>query len=736
MFELGNLSGEASSSLLTNSTSGIHEDHSMTGSIDGSFLETSAESGVPCKSEEEGGSQLQEELAGGSSGGGSSVSGFYTVEYPVTQVNGCRQYGPPRSWRGPSPGYGCEVYAKRIPANFTEVNLVPIFERCGRLYEIRLMMDYNNQNRRYCFVRYTNEEDARLAIELLNHHFVRGNQTIEVQKSFEKCRLFVANLPKELDRKTIEVSFRSLFPEMTRLVMHNRIADGTTNRGFAFMDFPDHGSALRAKKQTTPGCLRMWDRDIKIVWANPQRALDHSNADEVKTLFVRNVDLQVSTKELYMLFSRVVDRQDIVKISRVREFAFVEFTRRFHAAFAMHAVQGFQLNGYTLDIEWAMPPLRNSFHNMKNYDFNVLLRMKCLANDWALPILLFGRIFSMSCVQYVAVIIRDSKRQQQQGHVYLVEICTTGLSDIQSRVCEAICAFVLEIGTLPALNLVLKICQDEMKIVGSIPSIAHPVLHLARGVDRRLELFWNEIVDLCEGAHQLLKFSFDDLYAVYRRELDKGIRYCYLEDIPMEDRIIGCQDPNYRGRGPLNPDLDGREIILVLCDRQTRTNYNFSSKNNYIAEKISSLEAVGTSTLTYKVQAMLPGRFVQAGCERLPRNAAVPYGHNQYYNTRLPAGSGDSANTSGTYMLHPETGLPYQSSDSSTVANTLQNINFSMPPPPLPALIPPPQIYGPPAPMPLVPGYYSPDMNLLTQAMSQMCFDPVIGALLAQNMFL
>lgn len=59
-----------------------------------------------------------------------------------------------------------------------------------------------------------------------------------------------------------------------------------------------------------------------------------------------------------MLFSRVVDRQDIVKISRVREFAFVEFTRRFHAAFAMHAVQGFQLNGYTLDIEWAMPPLR------------------------------------------------------------------------------------------------------------------------------------------------------------------------------------------------------------------------------------------------------------------------------------------------------------------------------------------------------------------------------------------
>lgn len=226
------------------------------------------------------------------------------------------------------------------------------------MYEMRLMMDYNNQNRRYCFVRYATEEDARVAIEVLNHHFVRDSQTLEAQKSFEKCRLFVGNLPKDLDRKTIDIAFRSLFPEMTRFVMHNRIADGDKNRGFAFMDFPDHGAALRAKKQTTPGCMRLWERDIKIVWANPQRSLDHSGVDEVRTLFVRNIDQAVNTKDLYNLFVRYVPRQDIIKISRVREFAFVELAERQQAELVMHAVQGYVLNKFSLDIEWALPPLR------------------------------------------------------------------------------------------------------------------------------------------------------------------------------------------------------------------------------------------------------------------------------------------------------------------------------------------------------------------------------------------
>ena len=62
----------------------------------------------------------------------SALPKIYCSEYPVTQINGCRQYGPPRSWTGSIPGFGCEIYVKRIPPEFTEADLVPVFERFGK----------------------------------------------------------------------------------------------------------------------------------------------------------------------------------------------------------------------------------------------------------------------------------------------------------------------------------------------------------------------------------------------------------------------------------------------------------------------------------------------------------------------------------------------------------------------------------------------------------------------------
>ncbi len=49
---------------------------------------------------------------------------------------------------------------------------VPIFERIGRIYELRLMMDFSQSNRGYIFVRYTTIEDAKRAVRELNNYQV------------------------------------------------------------------------------------------------------------------------------------------------------------------------------------------------------------------------------------------------------------------------------------------------------------------------------------------------------------------------------------------------------------------------------------------------------------------------------------------------------------------------------------------------------------------------------------
>lgn len=65
----------------------------------------------------------------------------------IVQVNGQRHYGPPSKWTGPPPPRGSEVFVGKIPRDCFEDELVPIFERAGYIYEMRLMMEYTGQNR-------------------------------------------------------------------------------------------------------------------------------------------------------------------------------------------------------------------------------------------------------------------------------------------------------------------------------------------------------------------------------------------------------------------------------------------------------------------------------------------------------------------------------------------------------------------------------------------------------------
>lgn len=59
-------------------------------------------------------------------------------------------------WEGPPPPRGCEVFVGKIPRDMYEDELVPLFERAGRIYEFRLMMEFSGENRGYAFVMYTN----------------------------------------------------------------------------------------------------------------------------------------------------------------------------------------------------------------------------------------------------------------------------------------------------------------------------------------------------------------------------------------------------------------------------------------------------------------------------------------------------------------------------------------------------------------------------------------------------
>jgi len=124
----------------------------------------------------------------------------------VMQENGQRKYGPPPEWSGPPPPRGCEIFVGKIPRDCYEDELVPVFERCGKIYEFRLMMDFSGANRGYCFVTYTCREDARQAVLEMNNYEIRRGRFLGVCMSVDNCRLFIGGIPKNKQQVRLSIS--------------------------------------------------------------------------------------------------------------------------------------------------------------------------------------------------------------------------------------------------------------------------------------------------------------------------------------------------------------------------------------------------------------------------------------------------------------------------------------------------------------------------------------------------
>ncbi len=121
--------------------------------------------------------------------------------YSIIQQNGQRRYGPPPDWDGPPPPRGCEVFVGKIPRDCFEDELVPVFERAGDVYEMRLMMEYSGQNRGYAFVVYRSPCEAKEAAKILNNYEIRKGRTLGICMSVDNCRLFVGGIPKKVLRR-------------------------------------------------------------------------------------------------------------------------------------------------------------------------------------------------------------------------------------------------------------------------------------------------------------------------------------------------------------------------------------------------------------------------------------------------------------------------------------------------------------------------------------------------------
>ncbi len=201
--------------------------------------------------------------------------------YPMIQENGQRKYGPPPNWQGPPPARGSEIFVGKIPRDCYEDELVPIFERIGRIYEVRLMMDFSGTNRGYCFVMFTNKSDAARAVRDLNNYELRKGRFIGVCLSVDNCRLFVGGIPKTKAKEEILQEMRKVTEGVVNVIVYPSASDKTKNRGFAFVEYESHRAAAMARRKLIPGRIQLWGHPIAVDWAEPEQDVDEEIMSKV-----------------------------------------------------------------------------------------------------------------------------------------------------------------------------------------------------------------------------------------------------------------------------------------------------------------------------------------------------------------------------------------------------------------------------------------------------------------------
>jgi Q family heterogeneous nuclear ribonucleoprotein R len=205
--------------------------------------------------------------------------------YEILQTNGQRKYGPPPHWKGPPPPKGSEVFVGKIPRDLYEDELVPVFEKFGTIYEMRLMMDFSGTTRGFGFVQFSCPQEAERAVKELNNYEVRPNKYIGVVKSVDNCRLFVGGLPKHKTKQEIENELHKYVEGITDVILYSSVADKSKSRGFAFVEFQNHRMAAMARRKMITGRVFLWDHEIQTDWAIPENDVDEETMSKVSECF-------------------------------------------------------------------------------------------------------------------------------------------------------------------------------------------------------------------------------------------------------------------------------------------------------------------------------------------------------------------------------------------------------------------------------------------------------------------
>lgn len=285
------------------------------------------------------------------------------TKYNLDVTTGQRKYGgpPPKTITEiEQPGGGAEVFIGKIPRDMFEDELVPLFEKCGAIWDFRLMMDpMTGQNRGYAFLSFVEIDAARNCVEMYDRFEIRQKRELHVTISQPNNRLFVGSIPKTKTKEEILEEFSKHTTSLTDVILYYQVEEknkGTglqKNRGFCFLEYETHQAASQARRRLLSGRVKAWNNLIVTVdWADPINSPGEDIMEKVKVLYVKNLAATVTEEVISQTFSVY---GEIEKVKKLKDYAFVHFKSRDEARCAMTELHGLSIEGQSIEICLAKP---------------------------------------------------------------------------------------------------------------------------------------------------------------------------------------------------------------------------------------------------------------------------------------------------------------------------------------------------------------------------------------------
>jgi Q family heterogeneous nuclear ribonucleoprotein R len=281
-----------------------------------------------------------------------SKTGYQLVVSPRQRMYG----NPPPNWSGPEPGKGCQLFVGKIPKQFFEDALVPLFDVMGPLYSMRIMMEGPPSvlSRGFAFVTYTCAEDAARASKSLDGFEIMKGRFLKVALSEPNCRLFIGNVAKNKSIEEIKEHILITIDDIESVIAFQDPNNEKKNRGFCFIDFKSHTSASHHRKRLLAGVDRIFGRVAYVDWADPLIQPDEDVLKESTSVFVTKLPSSMSEDILFEVFSKY---GNLVSSDFYGTSAKIHYDSSEAAAKAVEDMNGKIIQGFLIKVEPFVPKL-------------------------------------------------------------------------------------------------------------------------------------------------------------------------------------------------------------------------------------------------------------------------------------------------------------------------------------------------------------------------------------------